>query len=140
LVELPGTDPTLIWETPELALDHIEAFLTGIRRTAQPTRILATVLFTDIVDSTERASQLGDRRWRELLNVHDELARRLVEEFGGQVIKTTGDGILATFDGPGRAIRYAAALTAELDSNRRHRRPHRGPGDGGRPTRGHRAP
>jgi pimeloyl-ACP methyl ester carboxylesterase len=140
LVELPGTDPTLIWETPELALDHIEAFLTGIRRTAQPTRILATVLFTDIVDSTERASQLGDRRWRELLNVHDELARRLVEEFGGQVIKTTGDGILATFDGPGRAIRCAAALTTELDSNRRHRRPHRGPGDGGRPTRGHRAP
>jgi class 3 adenylate cyclase len=115
LVELPGTDPTLIWETPELALDHIEAFLTGIRRTAQPTRILATVSFTDIVDSTERASQLGDRRWRELLNVHDELARRLVEEFGGQVIKTTGDGVLATFDGPGRAIRCAAALTTELD-------------------------
>ena len=116
LVELPGTDPTLIWETPELALDHIEAFLTGIRRTAQPTRILATVLFTDIVDSTERASQLGDRRWRELLNVHDEFARRLVEEFGGQVLKTTGDGILATFDGPGRAIRCAAALTTELES------------------------
>jgi class 3 adenylate cyclase len=114
LVELPGTDPTLVWETPELALDHIEAFLTGVRRTAPPTRTLATVLFTDIVGSTERASRLGDRRWRELLEVHDELARRLVEEFGGQLIKTTGDGILATFDGPGRAIRCAAALRDEL--------------------------
>jgi class 3 adenylate cyclase len=76
--------------------------------------VLATVLFTDIVDSTGRASRLGDRRWRELLEVHDELARRLVEEFGGQLIKTTGDGMLATFDGPGRAIRCAAALRDEL--------------------------
>jgi class 3 adenylate cyclase len=109
-------DATLFWETPEVALNQIEAFLTGVRRTAQPTRILATVLFTDIVDSTGRASRLGDRRWRELLNVHDELARRLVEEFGGQLIKITGDGILATFDEPGRAIRCAAALTAELES------------------------
>ena len=72
------------------------------------------MLFTDIVDSTGRASRLGDRRWRELLEVHDELARRLVEEFGGQLIKTTGDGMLATFDGPGRAIRCAAALRDEL--------------------------
>jgi class 3 adenylate cyclase len=70
--------------------------------------------FTDIVDATGRASRLGDRRWRELLDVHDELARRLIEEFGGQLIKTTGDGILATFDGPGRAIRCAAALRDEL--------------------------
>jgi class 3 adenylate cyclase len=72
------------------------------------------VLFTDIVGSTERAGRLGDRRWRELLDVHDELARRLVEEFGGQLVKTTGDGILATFDGPGRGIRCAAALRDEL--------------------------
>ena len=115
LVELSGLDSTLFWETPEVALDQIEAFLTGVHRTAAPTRILATVLFTDIVDATGRASRLGDRRWRELLNVHDELARRLVEEFGGQLIKTTGDGILATFDGPGRAIRCAAALRDELD-------------------------
>jgi len=114
LVELPGADPTLVWETPELVLDHIEAFLTGVRRAAAPTRILATVLFTDIVGSTERAGRLGDRRWGELLNVHDELARRVVEEFGGHLVKTTGDGILATFDGPGRAIRCAAALTDEL--------------------------
>jgi class 3 adenylate cyclase len=76
--------------------------------------VLATVLFTDIVASTERASRLGDRRWRELLNTHDELARRLVDEFGGRLIKTTGDGLLATFDGPGRGIRCAAALRDEL--------------------------
>jgi class 3 adenylate cyclase len=76
--------------------------------------VLATVLFTDIVASTERAAQVGDRRWRELLAVHDELADRLVEQFHGQLVKTTGDGILATFDGPGRAIRCAAALSDEL--------------------------
>ena len=76
--------------------------------------MLATVLFTDIVGSTERAARLGDRRWRELLEVHDELAGRLVEQFGGRLVKTTGDGILATFDGPGRAIRCAAALRDEL--------------------------
>jgi class 3 adenylate cyclase len=114
LVELPGADPTLVWETPQLVLDHLEAFLTGVRRSAAPTRILATVLFTDIVGSTERAGRLGDRRWAELLNVHDELARRVVEEFDGRLVKTTGDGILATFDGPGRAIRCAAALADEL--------------------------
>ena len=76
--------------------------------------MLATVLFTDIVGSTERAAELGDRGWRELLNAHDELAGRLVEEFGGRLVKTTGDGILATFDGPGRAIDCAAALRDEL--------------------------
>jgi class 3 adenylate cyclase len=114
LVELPGADAALMWETPDLALDLIEEFLTGVRRVTDPTRILATVLFTDIVGSTQRASRLGDRHWRELLNLHDELARRLVEEFHGQLVKTTGDGILATFDGPGRAIRCAAALRDEL--------------------------
>jgi class 3 adenylate cyclase len=114
LVELPGADITLVWETPELALDLLEEFLTGVRRSPEPTRVLATVLFTDIVDSTEQASRLGDRRWRELLDMHDDLARRLIEEFGGQLVKTTGDGILATFDGPGRGIRCAAALRDEL--------------------------
>jgi class 3 adenylate cyclase len=114
LVELPGADASLMWETPELALDVIEEFLTGVRRTADPTRVLATVLFTDIVASTQQATRLGDRRWRQLLNMHDELAHRLVEEFHGQFVKTTGDGILATFDGPGRGIRCAAALRDEL--------------------------
>jgi class 3 adenylate cyclase len=97
-----------------LALGHVEEFLTGVRRLPEPTRVLATVLFTDIVTSTEQASRLGDRRWRELLNVHDELAHRLIEEFSGRLIQTTGDGILATFDGPARAIYCAAALRAEL--------------------------
>jgi class 3 adenylate cyclase len=114
LVELPGSDVDLSWETPELALDDIQEFLTGLRGPVQPSRVLATVLFTDIVGSTERAARLGDRRWRQLLEVHDELAGRLVEQFQGQLIKTTGDGILATFDGPGRAIRCVAALGEEL--------------------------
>ena len=114
LTELPGSDVDLTWETPELALDAIQEFLTGVRRSVEPDRVLATVLFTDVVGSTERAARLGDRRWRELLEVHDELAGRLVEQFGGRLVKTTGDGILATFDGPGRAIRCAAALRDEL--------------------------
>jgi class 3 adenylate cyclase len=114
LVELPGSDVDLSWEAPELALDAIQEFLTGVRRSAEPSRVLATVLFTDIVGSTERAARVGDRRWRELLTVHDELAGRLVEQFRGRLVKTTGDGILGTFDGPGRAIRCAAALRDEL--------------------------
>jgi class 3 adenylate cyclase len=114
LVELPGADAALMWETPELALDLIEEFLTGVRRAPEPTRVLSTVLFTDIVASTQQAMRLGDRRWRQLLNMHDELAGRLVDDFHGQLVKTTGDGILATFDGPGRAIRCAAALRNEL--------------------------
>ena len=114
LVELPGTELTLFWETPELALDQVERFLSGVRRVAQPTRVLATVLFTDMVGSTEQASRLGDRRWREVLEVHEELAHRLIDEFNGRLIQTTGDGILATFDGPGQAIHCAAALREEL--------------------------
>ena len=74
------------------------------------------MLFTDIVGSTEQAGRLGDRRWRELLNVHDELAGRLVQEAGGRLVKTTGDDILATFDGPGRGIHCAAALRNQLRS------------------------
>jgi class 3 adenylate cyclase len=114
LVELPGSDTTLPYQAADAVLDHVEAFLGGLRRPPTPFRVLATVLFTDIVASTEQASRLGDRRWRELLEVHDELARRMVGEFQGQLVKTTGDGILATFDGPGRGIRCAAALRDEL--------------------------
>jgi class 3 adenylate cyclase len=114
LVELPGVDAALYWEAAGTTLDHIEEFIGDLRRPPEPTRVLTTVLFTDIVASTEQASRLGDRRWRELLDVHDELARRIVEEFAGQLVKTTGDGILATFDGPGRGIRCAVALRDEL--------------------------
>jgi len=114
LVVLPGADGPLTWEEPEVTLGHIEEFLTGVRQPVPGTRVLATVLFTDIVASTERAAELGDRRWRELLGVHDDLGRRLVERWGGRVVKTTGDGLLATFDGPGRAIGCAVALRDQL--------------------------
>ena len=114
LVEIPGADLPLVWEEPQLALDLIEEFLVGVRRTAEPNRVLATVLFTDIVDSTKHVGRLGDRRWRELLNTHDEVAKQLVEEFNGRLVQTTGDGILATFDGPGRGIGCAAALRDQL--------------------------
>jgi class 3 adenylate cyclase len=114
LVELDGSDWLLPWQGAEVALDQVEEFLVGLRRPPEPTRVLSTVLFTDIVSSTEQASRLGDRRWRQLLAAHDEAARRVVEEFRGQLVKTTGDGILATFDGPGRGIGCAAALREEL--------------------------
>jgi class 3 adenylate cyclase len=84
------------------------------RRGDRADRLLVTVLFTDIVASTERAREVGDRRWRELLDAHDRLARELVRREGGMLVKTTGDGILAIFEGPGRAIRCAAALREEL--------------------------
>jgi class 3 adenylate cyclase len=113
LVEVPGDLP-LLWELPDPALEAVEEFLTGVDRPAVSTRVLATVLFTDIVGSTERAAELGDRRWRELLQVHDDLAARLVDRWGGRLVKSTGDGILATFDGPGRAVGCAAALREEL--------------------------
>jgi class 3 adenylate cyclase len=114
LVELPGADALLTWEQPQLTLDVIEEFLIGARRPAQPSRVLATVLFTDIVDSTKLATRLGDRRWRDLLNTHDDVARRLVEEFNGRIVHTTGDGILAIFDGPGRGIGCATALRDQM--------------------------
>jgi class 3 adenylate cyclase len=114
LVELPGADGALAWENADLLVDEIEEFLTGIRGRAEPDRALATVLFTDIVGSTERAEELRDERWLGLLDVHDEMARRVVGGFDGRLIKTTGDGILATFDGPGRGIRAAALLREEL--------------------------
>jgi class 3 adenylate cyclase len=84
------------------------------RRVAPDERMLATVLFTDIVGSTERASQVGDRRWSTLLDAHDRAARELVERFGGRLVKSTGDGILATFDSPGAAIRCVIALRGRL--------------------------
>jgi class 3 adenylate cyclase len=113
LVEVSGDLP-LLWELPEPTLELVEEFLTGVDRPATSTRVLATVLFTDIVGSTERAAELGDRRWRELLQVHDDLTGRLVDRWGGLLVKTTGDGILATFDGPGRAVGCAVAVRDEL--------------------------
>jgi class 3 adenylate cyclase len=115
------------WQTSgfDEATDRYDiAFSRGVRNVVvdtlelqpgQARRLLATVLFTDIVGSTERAQATGDRRWRELLDAHDEAARRLVAREGGRRIKSTGDGVLAVFDGPGRAIRCAVALRKELE-------------------------
>jgi class 3 adenylate cyclase len=90
--------------------DEIEQFLTGIRRPVLSDRVLATVLFTDIVGSTERAAELGDSGWRRLLEQHDALAREQVERHRGHFVKSLGDGMLATFDGPSRAISSAIAV------------------------------
>jgi class 3 adenylate cyclase len=90
--------------------DEIEQFLTGIRRAARTDRVLATVLFTDIVGSTDRAAELGDRAWRALLGRHDVLVREHVEHHRGRFVKSLGDGMLATFDGPSRAISSAIAI------------------------------
>jgi class 3 adenylate cyclase len=90
-------------------LAEIREFLTGVRESPEPDRVLTTVLFTDIVGSTERATALGDRRWRELLEAHHSAVRRQLERFCGRELDTAGDGFLASFDGPARAIRCAGA-------------------------------
>ena len=109
-VELPGRDSLAVFGDGDAVADEIEEFLTGSRRRREPDRILATVLFTDIVNSTGRAAELGDSRWRELLSDHDALTRREVERHRGRYVKSTGDGALATFDGPARAIQCAHAV------------------------------
>ena len=107
---LRGADD-LWWvgETDEL-LCEIEEFLTGRRPVLESNRVLATVLFTDIVASTERAAASGDRTWLELLDRHNETVRRQLQRYGGREVTTTGDGFLSTFDGPARAIRCACAI------------------------------
>jgi class 3 adenylate cyclase len=111
LIELPGEDHLpYVGENADQIVDEIEEFVTGSRAEAEPDRVLATVLFTDIVDSTRRASELGDRRWQALLAEHDQVLRRELERFRGRAVKTLGDGFLATFDGPARAVRCAAGI------------------------------
>jgi class 3 adenylate cyclase len=118
-VELEGVDHLFCAGDQDAVLDEIEQFLTGNLAARPADRVLATVLFTDIVGSTERATELGDRHWRELLERHDRLARREVGRHRGRVVKSTGDGLLATFDGPARAVRAGAAMrdaaSKELD-------------------------
>jgi pimeloyl-ACP methyl ester carboxylesterase len=109
-VELPGDSHTLWAGNTDEIVDEIEQFLTGTRRGPEPDRVLATVLFTDIVGSTEQASKLGDRRWRKLLDRHHALVRQQLERYQGREVDTAGDGFLATFDGPARAIRCASAI------------------------------
>ncbi len=109
-VELPGEDHLWWLGDADTLLDRVDEFLTGARHAVEPDRVLATVLFTDMVGSTERAAELGDRRWRDLLEAHDVTVRREFARFRGREINRTGDGFLATFDGPARAIRCARAV------------------------------
>jgi class 3 adenylate cyclase len=114
LVELPGTDGVLVTEHASEILDTIEEFLSGIPGGSEPDRVLATVLFTDIVSSTDRAASMGDRRWKAVLEAHDDITRDQVARFQGRFIESTGDGVLATFDRPGRAIRAAGAIRESI--------------------------
>ena len=94
--------------------NEIEEFLTGERHAVEPNRVLVTMLFTDIVASTERAAEMGDRGWRDLLDSHNAVMQAEIDRFRGRVVKCTGDGYLATFDGPARAIHCACAASREM--------------------------
>jgi class 3 adenylate cyclase len=112
-MELPGDSHMSIYE-PEMVdriVGEVEDFLTGSRSEVEIDRVLATVMFTDIVDSTKRAAELGDREWRTLRESHDGVVRQLLTRFRGHEVKNLGDGFLATFDGPARAVRCAAAIS-----------------------------
>ena len=108
-VELPGDDHVMIVGETGPMLDEIEEFLTGVRRGPEPDRVLATVLFTDIVGSTEKAASIGDHAWSELVGRHHAAVRVELGRYRGREVDTAGDGFLATFDGPARAVRCAAA-------------------------------
>jgi pimeloyl-ACP methyl ester carboxylesterase len=113
-VELAGDSHWPWISDPDEVVDEVEEFLTGERREREPDRVLATVLFTDIVGSTERATALGDRRWRDLLDQHDRLVRSELDRHRGREVKSTGDGVLATFDGPARGINCARAICEQV--------------------------
>jgi len=113
-VELDGSDHAFFFGDQDALLDEVEEFVTGTRSEREPERILATVLFTDIVSSTEQAAAAGDREWRRLLERHDELVRRELARYRGTEIKQTGDGFLASFDGPGRTVQCAASITERV--------------------------
>ena len=113
-IELLGSDRRPNLAESDRLVDEIEEWLTGLRGTADPDRVLATVLFTDIVESTRQVVTLGDRAWRQLLDRHELAARREIARFRGRAVKSLGDGLLATFDGPARAVRCAAAIGERL--------------------------
>lgn len=116
LVELPGADHFFWAGDPRPLIQEIEEFVTGHRTTQDRDRVLATVLFTDIVESTRIASALGDQAWRDLLSRHNSLVRSELDRWRGNEVKTAGDGFLATFDGPARAIRCARAISEAVAS------------------------
>jgi len=114
-VELPGNDHLPWVGNAERIVDEVEEFLTGSRHTPEPDRVLATVLFTDIVGSTKRAEAIGDRAWHDLLDRHNEIVRREILRHRGREVKTTGDGFLITFDGPARSIRCSLAISEAVE-------------------------
>jgi class 3 adenylate cyclase len=116
-VELIGRDHALSAGDTDTVADQIEEFLTGSRHVTEPDRMLATVLFTDIVDSTKHASEIGDRRWRDLLDQHDIILREEIARSRGSEVKALGDGFLAIFDGPARAVRCAVGIAKRVESN-----------------------
>jgi pimeloyl-ACP methyl ester carboxylesterase len=116
LVESSGPDHVPWLSDAGLVADEIEEFLTGVRRAAEPDRVLATVLFTDIVGATQKAASVGDRIWHDLLDAHHALVRRELHAFRGREIDTAGDGFLVAFDGPARAIRCARAISDNVHS------------------------
>ena len=140
-VELEGSDNMFSLGDSEGLLGEIEEHLTGARHVHEPDRMLATVLFTDICDSTRQAAEMGDSGWRSLLERHDALFRQALDRHRGREVKRTGDGFLATFDGPARAIRCAASVAEAMGSLGIQVRPastRRARGDGRRPRRGSR--
>jgi class 3 adenylate cyclase len=115
-LELPGSDHALWTGETERVLDAVEEFLTGSRSTIESDRVLATVLFTDIVNSTKRAETIGDRAWHDVLDRHNALVRREISRHRGHEVRTMGDGFLATFDGPARSIRCALAINEGVEA------------------------
>jgi class 3 adenylate cyclase len=116
LVELPGPDHIPWLADADMALAEIGEFLTGARPVTEPDRVLATVLFTDIVKSTEKAASLGDRRWHDILDRHNALIRQEITRWRGREVATQGDGFLALFDGPARAVRCAHSVVNSMRS------------------------
>ena len=115
-VGLSGADTLPLAGDVEEYFEEVEEFLTGVRPRREPERMLATLLFTDIADSTSLAGRLGDRRWRDVLEEHNRIIRREIARFRGNEVKTLGDGFLATFDGPARAVRAAQTIEREVES------------------------
>jgi pimeloyl-ACP methyl ester carboxylesterase len=115
LVVLPGADHIPFYGDAEGYAEELEEFLTGARQAPTPDRILTTVMFTDVVGSTERAAKVGDARWRQLMAGHDDLVRSELERHRGREVKTMGDGFLATFDGPARGVRCARAIADQVE-------------------------
>jgi class 3 adenylate cyclase len=114
-VELPGADHPICLGDANAVPDEIEEFVTGVRQAVDVDRVVATVVFTDIVASTERLVELGDRAWRRILDRHDAAVRKELARFEGREIKTTGDGFMAAFSGPARAALFARAIVEVVD-------------------------